>query len=386
MFSSILVGLAIAGSTGGLSPNWQSGAPAAQIQVDKKHQADIDSDKAMGKKYVEIAEKDLKLSKDEAMLARVKTIGDKIAAIANVTQVKALWGDKRLSPFDYTFKLVEDKDVNAFSLPGGYVYVNTGLVTYCESDDELAGVLAHEIAHAALRHVATLQHEQEKLSSIQLPLILLAIFTGAAQEGLTVANLWGAAKGSGWSVQAEQAADYGGFQFLLKSDYNPTGMLTVMERLAKDERSAPAIDWGIFRTHPPGRERAESLMKYMKENNVPIQRSAVATSFRATVKHTDAGEQILFSNRPILTMGGKDAASRAEQAVKRLNAFFDSMPELYDVSAGTAGAIKGRTETLLTITDQDAAAQKKDLKAIQTETLGNLRSAVFNLAYKVWEA
>jgi predicted Zn-dependent protease len=313
-------------------------------------------------------------------------LGDKLAAIANVTQVKALWGDKQLSPFDYTFKLVDDKDVNAFSLPGGYVYVNTGLVNYCESDDELAGVLAHEIAHAALRHVATLQHEQEKLTSIQLPLILLAIFTGAAQEGLTVANLWGAAKGSGWSVQAEQAADYGGFQFLLKSDYNPTGMLTVMERLAKDERSRPAIDWGIFRTHPPGRERAESLMRYMKLYNVPIQRSAVATSFRATVKHTDGGEQILFSDKPIMTMGGKDAAPRAEQAVRRLNIFFDSMPELYDVSAGTAGAIKGRTEVLLTITDQDAAVQKRDLKEIQTETLKNLRNAVFNLAYKVWEA
>ena len=68
--------------------------------------------------------------------------------------------------------------MNAFSLPGGYVFVFDGLVKYSESDDELAGVLAHEICHAKFRHVATLDKEASKLQAISLPAILIAIFSG----------------------------------------------------------------------------------------------------------------------------------------------------------------------------------------------------------------
>src|SRR5689334_12447084 len=90
---------------------------AAQSQADKKHQEAIQRDKDQGKQYSVLAEKDLKLSKDEAMIARLQKIGAEIAAIANKNKVTATWGDKDLNQFDYTFKLVEDKDINAFSLP-----------------------------------------------------------------------------------------------------------------------------------------------------------------------------------------------------------------------------------------------------------------------------
>ncbi len=112
----------------------------------------------------------------------MRLIGGELAAIANASKVRTTWGDKRLNPFEYTFKVVEE-DVNAFSLPGGYIYIYEGLVKYAESDDELAGVLAHEIAHASMRHVATMQREAGKLSAMQNPLILAAILIGGAKGG-----------------------------------------------------------------------------------------------------------------------------------------------------------------------------------------------------------
>jgi predicted Zn-dependent protease len=355
-------------------------------------QSAIDDDKEKGKKYSALVEKEVKLSKDTAMVERVQRLGGLVASIANKTSVTTTWGEKRLSVFDYTFKVVEDKDVNAFSLPGGYVYVNEGLIKYAESDDELVGVLAHEVAHAEMRHVATLQREQEKLSSIQLPLLLAAIFSGNSETigaVLTGSSLVGMAKGSGWSVKAEQAADFGGFQYMLKTDYDPTGMLTFMERLARDDRSKPQglLDLGIFRTHPPGRERADALIRYMTDSGMPIRRSHVATSFRATAKPVQGDQiEILYGGRHVTTLAGPDSAERAGRVTDRLNDFFDSMPELYDISFGPNGEILGRKQTLMTITTLESSALNKPARDLQQEAVRNLRTALYNVAYRVWDA
>jgi hypothetical protein len=356
----------------------------------KTPQDDIENDKKAGKKYAAEVEKELKLSKDAAMLERLQKIGAALSATANKAPVKVTWGDKRFSQFDYTFKLVEEKDVNAFSLPGGYIYFNEGLIKFAESDDEIAGVVAHEIAHASLRHVAELQREQSKLSSIQLPLILAAILSGNSEtigSVLTGSALIGAAKGSGWSVKAEQAADFAGFQYMIKSEYDATGMLTFMERLAREERSKPAIDWGIFRTHPPGRERADSMIRNMREAGLPIRRSKVATSFRATAKPVSQEQtEVLFGGRHISTLAGPDSPNRAAVVVGRLNEFFDSMPELYDVSSGGSGEVLGRNRTLMTMTTIDAAGLSRPVNELQQEAVRNLRTAIYNIAYRIWDA
>jgi len=363
----------------------------AELQIDAKHEQDIKNDVELGKKYSAEADKELKASKDAEALKRLQRIGAEIADIANRTAAKTTWGDKRFSRFDYTFKLVEGKDVNAFSLPGGYIYFYEGMLKYVESDDELAGVVAHEIAHASLRHVATLQREQSKLNAIQLPLILVAILASAqgsnsAADVLGVSQLIGAAAGSGWSVRAEQAADYAGFQYMVKSKYDATGMLTMMERLAKDERNGPSIDWGIYRSHPPSRQRADSLTKYMVAANVPIRRSTVTTSYRATVKPgDDQTVQVLFGGRKIVALGGTDALKRADDIANRLNSFFDSGPDLFEITNGDDGIILGRRQPLFRLTPADAQASKTSVEELKREALRNLKTAAFGLAYKVWD-
>ena len=106
----------------------------------------------LGKDAAVQVDKDMKLITTGPELDRVVKIGNKLAAIAASVNVPATWGINRLSKFDYTFKLVDAKDINAFSLPGGFIYVNKGLVDAVQSDHELAGVIAHELAHAAHHH------------------------------------------------------------------------------------------------------------------------------------------------------------------------------------------------------------------------------------------
>ena len=235
-------------------------------KAERQHQQDLKGDEETGKKYAADAEKQYRLSTNKEYQERVQRIGGVIAAIANKTPINVIWGDKRLNPFTYEYKVIQGDDVNAFSIPGGHIYVFEGLVKRVESDDELAGVLAHETTHAEERHVAVLQHEASKIQSFTLPLILLAILTGGASAAvgtLGVTGLYTQAQGSGWSVKAEESADYGGFQYMLKSPYDPTGMLTFMERLARLNQLEDSINWGIYATHPPSRERAETLIDYM---------------------------------------------------------------------------------------------------------------------------
>src|SRR5919199_1156903 len=99
--------------------------------------------------------------------------GASAPAATNANPVPATYGSEKIVPYNYQFFVVDDKDVNAFSLPGGYIYVNKGLLDYVQSDDELAGVLGHEVIHAAHHHVAKLEREQHRLGN-QMAIGLLA--------------------------------------------------------------------------------------------------------------------------------------------------------------------------------------------------------------------
>ncbi len=372
---------------------WQEAEKAAQTaaqdpKIEAKHKADLDSDTKVGKKYTEEVEKEFKLSKNEEYVARVQRIGGILAEIARTHQVACTWGDKRLNPFDYSFKVVEDKDINAFSLPGGYIYVYEGLLKFVESDDELASVLAHEISHASFRHVATLQREQSKLQAITLPLILIGIFVGgeAGPNLGTLSSLIGQAKGSGWSVSAEEAADYGGFQYMMQSKFNPVAMLTFMERLAKEQRFTDRIDLGIFQTHPPTRERADRLIQHLTERGIPIRRSLASPSYAVQMKPSDSGSiDLWFDGRKLTSFGGDEARPRAEEAAVKLNAFFDSVPDLFDVQVRD-NVILGRRQPLFQVTASDSALNKQTPKEMSAHSVDSIRRSLYLLAYRVWDA
>jgi hypothetical protein len=172
---------------------------------------------------------------------------------------------------------------------------------------------------------------------------------------------------------------------MVRSKYNPVGMLTMMERLAKDERTAPAVDWGIYRTHPPGQQRADALTEYLRTANIPLRRSEVTTSFRTNVSAADNGRvTVSFGKRAIVAFGGEEALKRADEAALRLNAFFDEDPELFQIGIGDDGTVVGLRRPLFQITPGDAEAAKVPYEELKRTTVGGLRTVLYGLSYRVW--
>lgn len=355
--------------------------------LDEKHRKDLEADLALGKEVAQQVEKELKLTDNPQMVERVRRIGNELAEIARQTQVDVTWGDRRLNPFPYTFHVIQGEDVNAFSLPGGFIYVYEGLLKYAETDHELAGVLAHEIAHAAFRHVATLQREQSRLSAITLPLILIGLFSGSeAGAGISqAANLTNQAIGSGWSVRAEKSADLGGFQYLRSSRFNPTGLLTFMERLAFDERAEGRIDWGIFRSHPPSRDRVNAILGMFRGAGIPVQRSVSSTTLRALpVEEADGTHTLRLLKRTIAVFRGADAASRAEEAANRLNPLLDRIPAVFDIDSRPGGAVLVKGEVIFRFGESDLA-ESETVAGVTDRAVRELKAAAFELQYRVWD-
>ncbi len=365
----------------------QQKAQSQKAKEQEKFEKEIDDDKKLGKEAADYYDRTLKPTKDTVAQQRVEDIGAKLALIANANPFEMSWGDKRHAQFEYKFKVVDSKDINAFSLPGGSIYVYQGLVDFTQSDDELAGVIAHEISHASQRHVAWLKREQEKLAPIQIPLILATIFSGGSDRGAGAAagQLLGIAVTNGWSVKAETSADFGGVQLLVAGGYDATGMLTFMERLqAKEGAITDQIDLGILRTHPPSKVRADKIEAYMNKNLIPIRRSLVSSDFRVNNRISATGENVLFfGKRKLYTVSG--GVDRANLILKNLNAFFDRVPEMYEVTTGEEGVIYAKNRTLITITPEDALANKMELEQLQNAVAKSIRSSIFSLAYHIWE-
>lgn len=355
----------------------------------ERFQKEIDEDKKLGKEASDYYDRELKPTKDLDSQVRVERIGARLSSVANSKNFDTTWGDKRHAQFEYKFKVVEGKDINAFSLPGGSIYVYQGLVDFVQSDDELAGVLAHEICHASQRHVAWIKREQEKLAPIQIPLILAGILGGGSSgaTGLFGAQLLGTASTNGWSVKAETSADLGGAQLMVATGFDATGMLTFMERLQAQEGALlGAIDLGIFKTHPPSSTRARKIEEFMQKSNLTIRRSVVAYDFRANYVAEDSGEITLyFGKRNLFKLGGSGKLDRAKVLVKTLNEYFDRVPEMYEVTAGQDGAIFAKNRTLITLTSADADANSMTLTALQEHAAKRIRASLFTLAYHIWE-
>ncbi|MEO8650156.1 MAG: M48 family metallopeptidase [Acidobacteriota bacterium] len=159
----------------------------------------------------------------------------------------------------FAIKVVDSDEVNAFALPGGFFFVNKGLILAADNEAELAGVMAHEIAHVAARHA---MENQGKLQAINYGLLATIIFGGGIAS--TVAQNAG---GFGqllsflqFSRNAETEADDLGVQYLYASGYDPTAMSTMFEKLASKNKKKPGTISKIFATHPQSVDRRDASL------------------------------------------------------------------------------------------------------------------------------
>jgi predicted Zn-dependent protease len=182
----------------------------------------------------------------------------------------------------FTIKVIDSDEVNAFALPGGFFYVNSGLLLAADDEAELAGVMAHEIAHVAARHVAKDEAKANAAGIAQIPLIMA---TGPA--GFGIRQALGLAVPLGFlkfSRGAEEEADFLGLQYLYKSGYDPESSVSFFEKLQARETAKPGTVSSLWSTHPPTTDRIDKTKKNIGLILEPKDQYVVTTSEFQEVK------------------------------------------------------------------------------------------------------
>lgn len=214
------------------------------IGIVSKMSGSVEKEVSIGRQIAAEIDKQSKLIDDPIITEYVNRVGQNIV----------LHSDAKI-PF--TIKVIDSDEVNAFALPGGFFYVNKGLLLAADNESELAGVMAHEIAHVAARHYA---ETQAKGTLAQIGLIAGSIFLGGI-PGAIIQNTAGLGLGLGFakfSRGAESEADRLGVQYLYAAGYDPNGMSTMFEKLASQNKKKPGFFSKAFASHPQSIERLEA--------------------------------------------------------------------------------------------------------------------------------
>jgi beta-barrel assembly-enhancing protease len=268
---------------------------------------------------------------------------DIIAEYRRVYKLPRREDKARRVPFEYTFKVLDTtKEVNAFSLSGGPVYVTRGLLDYATSDDELAAVLAHECAHVAYHHVEQLVRKQKKVQSKQIWGLIATVIAGAAGGGAAMsaagnlmmgAQLVSIATLTGYGRELEHEADRIGVHALSGTRYHPLAMLTFMQKLARDDRLRGNPDFGIFQSHPYSNERVVAIRKEVETLGYAADTGTqrlVSGTFRVEMVegrvNGKPAAELRLNSKPLFTVvaseGGLSAVERGEKLARQLETLF----------------------------------------------------------------
>ena len=208
----------------------------------------IEREIALGKSLAQEVERSSKMIDDPVVTEYVNRVGQNLVRNSD-------------AQVPFTIKVIDSDEVNAFALPGGFFYVNSGLILRAQEEDELAGVMAHEISHVTLRHGTK---QATKAEMIQLGAMAAMIFVPygwagyGIYEGMNLAIPLTFLK---FSRDAEREADFFGIQYMYKAGYDPNAYVTFFERIQADEKRRPGSIPKFFSTHPPTPERIELAQK-----------------------------------------------------------------------------------------------------------------------------
>jgi predicted Zn-dependent protease len=258
---------------------------------------------SLGKSLAQEVERSSKLIDDPVVTEYVNRVGQNLVRNS----------DARV-PF--TIKVIDSDEVNAFALPGGFFYVNSGLIIRAQEESELAGVMAHEISHVTARHGTKNATKGELMQLATIPLILLGPGGWAGYgiyQGLNLAIPVTYLK---FSRDAEREADFLGLQYMYKAGYDPNSYVTFFERIQADEKRRPGTIPKVFSTHPPTPERIENSQKEIARILPARQEYIVTTSEFDSVK--SRLRNIMFSRKVTDNAPGKPTLrTKTEQSKKQ---------------------------------------------------------------------
>jgi len=353
------------------APGVVAAESAPELTEEEKADAEI------GRSAAEELEKKFTLVKESPELPRIASIFRKLRPATQKPHQR------------YEVKVVESQAVNAFSLPGGYIYFTQGILEAVESDDELAAVGAHEMAHVCLAHSRKLMSRDEKYQRLLGSLLVVSILSNA--EGIdpgaiaTVAGLVAQDALNHYGREAELEADHEAVRYLRESgEYNPVAVLTVVEGLARLQGSQANPDMGVFQTHPYGKQRVEAVVEDLTALGIPIERrrvtrSLVAEAVQVVTDDREIGELRLNGRvvyQPAVEVDGASPMARAEQSAAMLNELLLGnlrLLEIRQMAEGDSVGIGARGETVLTIAPGDAAFHKSEVGALAEQAMTAIR-------------
>lgn len=208
----------------------------------------LEKEIALGKQLAQEVERSAKFVDDPVVIDYVNRIGQNLVRNS----------DARV-PF--TIKVIDDDSINAFALPGGFFYVNSGLILRADEESEMAGVMAHEIAHVTARH-GTRNATKGELAQLMMIPAMIFLPGGWAGYGIYQGlNFIIPLQFLKFSRDAEREADFLGLQYMYKAGYDPNSYVTFFEKVQAEERRRPGSIPKAFSSHPPTPERIANTQK-----------------------------------------------------------------------------------------------------------------------------
>src|SRR5229473_799159 len=258
---------------------------------------------AIGKGAAQEIERSAKLITDPVVTEYVNRVGQNLVRNSD-------------AKVPFTIKVIDSDEVNAFALPGGFFYVNSGLILRAQEESELAGVMAHEIAHVAARHGTK---NATKGELMQIGAMVGSIFIPYSMAGYAMyqgLNLTIPLTFLKFSRDAEKEADFLGLQYMYKAGYDPNSYVTFFERIQADEKRRPGTIPKVFSTHPPTPDRIENTQKEIARILPAKQEYLVTTSEFDSVK--SRLRNIMFSRKATDNAPGKPTLrTKTEQSKKQ---------------------------------------------------------------------
>lgn len=242
----------------------------------------ISEERKLGDRFSIEAATGLPVMREPAVVDYVNRMGQKIVARLDTPQ-----------PFAYRFSVIRDGTVNAFAVPGGFVYVNSGLLLRVANESELAGALGHEIGHSHAHHIVRQQEKTQFLSYAALAGMLLSVIQPAIGAAAMGANASVQLK---YQRQFEQEADYLGLRYMRAAGFDPHGMVTFMKRLADEQRALTSDQIPPYLlSHPLTEERITNLEAAVRD--LPAQAGAEKPTF--ALERVQAIVRVLGGDRTV---------------------------------------------------------------------------------------
>jgi predicted Zn-dependent protease len=263
------------------------------------HKSIISEEKeiAMGKQYSTEIDRQAKLLTDPVVNEYVNRVAQNVARNSDLK-------------IPLTVKVIDSPELNAFALPGGFLYVNTGLILAAEEEDQVAGVVGHEIAHVACRHWASQMTKMTVAQFAMIPLIFIPmsypVYVGvmeAYMNGVPMAFLK-------FSRGYEEEADYLGIQYMYKAGYDPNSYVAFFGKVMEEERRVPGSVPSVFADHPPTPDRIIKCEEEIKQILPKREQYLVSTSEFDDVK---ARLQQVISNRKKIKPGDSGPTLRKRE-------------------------------------------------------------------------